>query len=57
MPIPPVCINGFKLLLEQVLCVRENSKDYFDSPFDPDASDIHGLFNPPVQKIYQLGQE
>ena len=32
------------------LCVRENSKDYFDSPFDPDASDIHGLFNPPGTK-------
>ena len=32
------------------LCIRENSKDYFDSPFDPDASDIHSLFNPPGTK-------
>ena len=32
------------------LYVRENSKGYFDSPFDPDASSIQSLFNPPGTK-------
>ncbi len=32
------------------LYVRENSKSYFSSPFDPDASSIQSLFTPPGTK-------